>query len=114
MRSSRTLSVVSRRLRQAVASGDPLEVALVEQLDLDLRVELPQLAELPVLPRDERLLHHGHLEIEVLLGEVEVGRERLDDLPLRVALEDERRRLVEPRDAVVVEDLRVLELGLVD
>ena len=69
--------------------------------------QLPQLA---VLPGDERLLHHRHLEVQILVGQVEVGRERLGDAALFVTLEDEGRRLVQPRDPVPVEDLRVLEL----
>ena len=76
---------------QAVVPGEPLEVALVEQLDLDLGIELAKLAQLAVLAGDERLLHHRHLEVEILLRKVEVGREGLDDPALRVAREHERR-----------------------
>ena len=47
----------------------------IELADLHVGVQLPQLAKLAVLAGDERLLHHRHLEVEVLLGEVEVGAE---------------------------------------
>src|SRR4051812_19206110 len=90
--------------------GEPFEIPLVEELDPDVGVALAQLPDLSVLPRDERLLHLRDLDIEILLGEVEVGRKRLGDAAGLVRLEDERRRLVRPRDAVVVEDLRALEL----
>src|SRR5471032_273809 len=103
-------AVCSGRLRQPVTGCEPCEVALVEELDLHIRVELSQLAELPVLAGDERLLHHGHLQVQVLVPEVEVGRERLGDAALIVAGEHEGRRLVFPRDSVPVQDLCVLEL----
>src|SRR5689334_15777683 len=83
--------------------GQALDVAPVEELDPNLRVTLAELAELPVLARDERLLHHGHLDIEVLLREVEVRRERVRDAPVGRFFERERMRLVLPRDAVEVE-----------
>src|SRR4051794_14830514 len=111
--SSRVSGAPSAGPTQAVPCRKPLEVALVEELDANVRIELPQLAELAVLSRHERLLHDGHLEVQILLRKVEVGCERLHNLPLLVPLEDEGSRLVEPRDAVVVQDLRVLELRLV-
>ena len=76
-------------------------------------IEALNLAELAVLARHERLLHDGDLDEEVLLGKVEVGRERAHDATVLVALEDERLRLVVPGDAVVVEDLRALHLDTV-
>src|SRR5579871_3500385 len=87
-----------------------LQVAPVEELDLHLGVPLAQLPQLAVLARDERLLHHGDLDVEVLIREVEVGGERLRDATLLVLLEDEGPRLVFPRDAVVIEHLGALEL----
>src|SRR4029079_16968073 len=90
-----------------------LDVALVEELDIHIGIPFFQLAQLAVLARDERLLHHRDLEIEVLLGQVEVRSERLEDATALVDLELERPRLVQPGNAVVVEDLGALELGLV-
>ena len=55
--------------------GEALQVAPVEELDLDVRVSLAQLAQLPVLAGHERLFHGGDLDVEVLIGEVEVGFE---------------------------------------
>ena len=76
-------------------------------------VALAQLAELPVLPGHERLLHRRQLEVEILVGQVEVGREGLDHAALVVLLEHERVRLVLPRHAVVVEHLRTLTFHIV-
>src|SRR4051794_41894128 len=64
--------------------GEALQVAPVEELDPDLGVLLAQLAQLPVLAGDERLLHGGDLDVEGLLREEEVGRERFGHAPLLV------------------------------
>ena len=100
--------------RELVSLGQALDIALVEELDLDVRVALLELAELPVLSCDEGLLHRRHLEVQVLLRQVEVGLEGLDDTAVRVLLEHERSRLVLPRDAVVIEDPGALDLDVVD
>src|SRR6266481_6394697 len=92
--------------------SQPFQIPFVEELHLDVRIPLAELPQLAVLARDERLLHDGQLDVEILVGEVEVGRERLEHAALRVLLEDEGPRLVLPRDAVIVEDLRALELRL--
>src|SRR5207248_3707334 len=95
------------------ALGQPLDVALVEELDLDAGVALAELAQLAVLARHEPLLHHCDLEEQILLRQVEVRRERLGHATVFVPLEYERVRLVRPWDAVEVEDLRTLALGIV-
>src|SRR4029079_16803409 len=81
---------------QPVAGRDLLEVALVEELDAHPGVELAQLPQLAVLAGYERLLHHGHFEIEILLREVEVGGERLAPLSLLPAFDRERQSLAQP------------------
>src|SRR6201987_6323355 len=43
--------------------GEALQVTPVEELDLDVRILLAQLAELPVLAGHERLLHGGDLDV---------------------------------------------------
>src|SRR5262245_7142125 len=90
--------------------GEALEVAPVEELDPNVGVSLAQLAQLPVLAGDERLLHGGDLDVEVLVGKIEVGRESLLHAAVFVLLEYERPGLVFPGDVVVVEYLRALEL----
>src|ERR671917_641402 len=47
---------------EPVLLGEPLEVAPVEELHAHVRVALAELADLAVLPRDERLLHRRQLE----------------------------------------------------
>ena len=91
--------------------GEALEVAPGKELDLDLWIPLVELADLAVLTGDERLLHHRHLEVEVLLGKVEVRREGLENAALLVGFEHERAWLVLPRDSVEVEEFRALHLG---
>ena len=61
----------------AQALPQPLAVARVERDAANLRVHLVQPAQLAVLARDVALAHRGDLEVEVELGQVEVGRDRL-------------------------------------
>ena len=81
---------------ESVSLGEAFDVALVEELHADARIALAHLPQLPVLAGDERLLHHRHLDVEILLREVEVGREGFDHAPVVVLLEHERPRLVRP------------------
>src|SRR5215471_5101099 len=89
--------------------GEALEVAPVEELDLDVGVALAELPQLSVLPGHERLLHGRDLDVQVLLGEVEVGRERLHHAAVLVLFEHEGPGLVFPRNVVIVEHLRALQ-----
>src|SRR5450759_331279 len=98
---------------EAVALGQSLNVAPVEELDADSRIELSQLAQLAVLARHERLLHDRDLQVEILLGEVEVGCERLADTAFIVPREHERGGLVLPRNSVIVENARAFDFCLV-
>src|SRR5207302_722382 len=88
-------------------------VALVEDLDLAVRVQLAQSPDLLVLLRDELLVHRRHFDVGVELRQEEVRRELLDDLALLVPLDVERPRLVLPFDLVEVEQARVLAFALV-
>ena len=110
-------SIVGRhRLRgqtQAIALRETLDVSTVEELDPDVGIQPLNLAELLVLACDQRLLHHGHLDEEVLLGEVEVGRECTHHPPFLIALEDERVRLVIPGYSVVVKNLGALDFDAI-
>ena len=102
-----------RRRFQAVLHEQRLVVALVEDLDLHVGIELAQAAHLPVLLGDQLLVERGDLDEQVVGREVEVGTEGLDGIALAVALENERTGLVLPRDAVEVEELGELALGVV-
>jgi hypothetical protein len=98
---------------QSVALREALDIATIEELDPDVRIQPAQLPQLPILSSHERLFHHRHLDEEILLREIEVGRERAYDAALLVSVQDEGVRLVIPGDAVVVEDLRALELDAI-
>src|SRR5207244_5357488 len=74
---------------------------------------LAQQPKLAVLLGHQLLVERGDLDVEVVRRQVEVGSERLRRLPVAVRLEDERARLVLPRDAVEVEQLRELTLRVV-
>ena len=87
------------------------EIARVEQLDVDRRVELAQAPQLAVLLAHEPLAECRHLEVEVEVGQVEVRREALDDGPVEVPEDREGVRLVLPADRVEVEDAGHLRLA---
>ena len=98
-------------LERPVAGLDQqlLVVLAVEQADIDLGVELAQQAHLAVLRRDKRLLHRRHLDVEVMLGQVEIGREHLRHA-FAFPRHREGHRLVLPADPVVVEEASELLL----
>jgi hypothetical protein len=104
---------VLRRGLQPVLDQQVEVVALVEELDLDVGVELPQATGLAVLLRHQLLVQRGDLDVEVVAGEVEVGTEGLDRASLLVPLKRELRGLVLPVDAVEVEQLGELPLRVV-
>ena len=89
------------------------EVAGVEQLDPDVRVQLAQPAQLAVLLAHELLLERRELDVQLEVGQVEVGREALDDVAVEVPGDRERVRLVRPADLVEVEDPGELRLARV-
>ena len=89
------------------------EVAGVEQLDADVGVELTQPPQLAVLLAHEALLERRELDVQVDVGQVEVGREALDDRAVERPQHGERVRLVLPADVVEVEDPRELRLARV-
>ena len=75
-------------------------------------VQLVQAAQLAVLACHVPLLHRGDLDVELEVGEMEVGRDRLAHPALRVAAEHEHVRLVGPAYAQSVESSGALDLGL--
>src|SRR5665811_2134327 len=87
------------------------EVARVEELDSEARVELAQPAQLAVLIPDQALLERGELHVEVQLGKVEVGAEALEDRAGAVEEDRERLWLVLPGDGIEVEDPAQLRLA---
>jgi hypothetical protein len=94
-----------------VALREPVEVATVEQRNRDA-VALLQLLDLAALLPEQRDALHRALDVHILIREIEIGRDRFGHTAVRVSLEDERPRLVEPRDPVRVQHLCELSLDL--
>jgi len=116
----RGLSAAERVLAvEAIFLEQPEIIALVEDLDVDRRVELAEPPDLAVLPGDELLVHSRDLDIQVEVSQVEIRGELLGDLAFVVPLDVERARLVVPIDLVEVEEpgelslARVSEIGAV-
>src|SRR5207249_7161666 len=86
-------------------------IALIEDLAVDVRVQFAELANLPVLLRDELLVERRDLDVEVVLGQEEVGREPSNDFALLVPFQVERARLVLPFDLIEVEEASELPLA---
>src|SRR6266550_8715835 len=98
---------------EAESLSQALDVAPVEELDPNVRVALAKFPQLAVLSCHERLLHHRHLNVEVLLREIEVGREGLRDTAVLALRQRERPRLVLPGNAVKVQQTGAFALCVV-
>src|SRR5688572_29017122 len=95
---------------EAVLRDEREVVPLIEHLASDLRIALPELPDLPVLPGHQLLVERGDLDVEIELRKEEVGGESTDDVPLTVPLDVEGSGLVVPGDPVEVEELCELAL----
>ena len=80
------------------------EVAGVEELDSQARVQLSQAADLPVLLAHEPLLERGQLHEQLELRQEEVGGEALEDVAVEIPEDREDLGLVLPFDLIEVED----------
>src|SRR4029450_13498392 len=87
-------------------------VALVQDLDADVRVELAQPPDLTVLLGHEPLVEGGDLDGEPPPGQVEVRPELLGRMAGGVPVDREGGRLVLPVDRVEVEQARGLGSGV--
>jgi hypothetical protein len=58
------------------------------------------------------LVERGYLDVQIELGEIEVGRETLRDRPRAVPGDIERGRLVAPLDLIEVEQASELPLAV--
>jgi hypothetical protein len=88
-------------------------VALVQDPAADVGVERAQTPHLAVLLGDQLLIERGYLDVEIELGQVEVGCEALRDGPGAIPGDVERRRLVAPLDLIEVEQASELPLAVV-
>jgi hypothetical protein len=84
--------------------AEALEVVPFVQRD-DQVVELARLPNLAPLTRHQPGLRRRALHVHACLRQVEVGREGLDDVSVLIVFERERMWLVQPRNAVCVEEL---------
>jgi hypothetical protein len=95
----------------AVLEHQRPEVPRVEELDVDRRVQFAQAAQLAVLLAHELLAQRRHLEIQVELGQEEVGSEALHHRAIQVPQDREGVRFVVPADSVEVQDSCHLRLA---
>jgi hypothetical protein len=100
-------------LLEAVFDHQIEVVALVEDLAVDLGVELLEPPHLSVLLGDELLVHRRDLDVEVVVGQVEVRREILGRDALPVPGEGEGPRFVLPGNTVEIEEKGELTLTVV-
>ncbi|MFP3913675.1 MAG: hypothetical protein ACLFWM_02280, partial [Actinomycetota bacterium] len=61
----------------------------VQHLAADVRVQLPEHADLAVLLGHQLLVHGGDLDEQIVVGEIEIGREELAGLPAPVPADGE-------------------------
>ena len=101
------------RLLKSVFHEEVEVVALVEHLALDVRMVLAQKSHLAVLFRHELLAHRCYLDVDIVLGQVEVRPEVLDWLSIFVPVEGECVRFVFPVNAVEVEETRKFPFAVV-
>ncbi|MEX2624907.1 MAG: hypothetical protein WD651_14410 [Acidimicrobiia bacterium] len=78
-------------------------VSLIEDFALDLGIEGPQQTDLGVLFGDKLLAHRGDLDIETVLGQIEIGSEVVAGSTFTVPGNRKRPGLVLPREPVEVE-----------
>jgi hypothetical protein len=84
----------------AVGVGEPVDIAPVEELNLHGWVNLSHLTEFAILPCDERLAHRCELDIEPVIGEIEIGREHFGGASIRSPRERKCGWFVGPTDTV--------------
>jgi hypothetical protein len=88
-------------------------VALIEHLAVDLGVELLEPPHLSVLLGDELLVHRCDLDVEVVVGQIEVRREELGRGAVTVPGEGEGPRFVLPGNTIEIEEKCELALTVV-
>ena len=110
-RSRRQLLI--RRLLEPVLHEQAQIVPLIEDLALDLGVNLPQATHLAVLLGDQLLAHRRDLDVQIVIGEIEVRSEELCRCAVGGELDRKLARFVFPFDLVEIEQSRKLPLALV-
>ncbi len=98
---------------EAVLDQQMEVITLIEDLAVDQRVGLLQEPDLAVLLGDQLLVHRRDLDVQILVREVEVGREAGSRFAIVVELDGERGGFVLPRQTVEVEESGKLTLAVV-
>jgi len=101
------------RLIESVFDHQMEIVALVENLALGVRVDGPETADFLVLLGHEFLVHRRDLDVQVVVGKIEVGGEPFDRLALGVKFDRKTLRLVIPWDTIEIEKKGELALTVV-
>jgi hypothetical protein len=83
----------------AVLGEERLHVPRIQQLDLDVRIELAEPAELAILAVGQRGLQRGDLDVEIEVGEIEVWSEVLGGPAILGPFEGKLARFVLPANA---------------
>ena len=100
-------------LFQAVLHEQGVVVALVQQGDVDARVELAHASQLAMLLRDQALVERGDLDVALVVWEEEVRREGPGGCAVGAPFQDEGMGFVLPPNAVEVQESGELALGVV-
>src|SRR5579885_1285758 len=82
---NRTRSI-SGNTGEAIFENEILEILLVEDLNIDVRINCAQQFDLPILTRHVGLLHRGQFYVLVKFGQVKVGRKGLGYVAVLVPL----------------------------
>jgi hypothetical protein len=101
------------RFFQPVLDQEVHVVALIEDLAAHVRIERHKPPDLAVLLGDELLIERCDLDVEVEVGQVEVGCEALARVAVPVPFDIETGGFVAPRDLIEVEQLGELALAVV-
>jgi hypothetical protein len=91
---------------EIVPTHNRLEIALVDDEEWNLGIELSKVADLAVLLRDEALGEHGELDEKAMLGQIEVGSKSAHRDAAFIPGEWKFERFVNPLVTVEREELR--------
>ena len=86
-------------------------IPLIEDLALDFGVDLAQTPHFAILLGDELLAHRGYLDVEIVIGKIEIRSEELGWCSIGGKLDGEFARFVFPVHLVEIEQSRKLSLA---
>src|SRR5579883_629417 len=92
-------------LRQTVLNHKILDILLIEHLNIHVRIDGAQQADLAILLGHMGLLHSSQLDVQVEFREVEVRRESFLNIAVLIPLERKTAGLVIPGDAVEIQQI---------